>query len=108
MASPQAGILAVSGDTPRKLHQISRLSVEDAGACAGLRLHLGEFAEQVSDSPGSFVDVLQSVHQSEQLWSTLGSPTQQELRVAADGREEGADIVYEQVTSRICRLDGGG
>jgi hypothetical protein len=100
--------LAGSGDTPRKLHQIGRLSVEDAGGCAGLRLYVGEFAEQVSDSPRSFFDVLQSVHQSEQLRSTLGSPTQQEPRGAADGREEGADIVDEQVTSRICRLDGGG
>ena len=82
--------------------------MEDAVGRVDLRLQVGEFAEQVPDSPGSFVDVLQSVHQSEQLRSTLGSPTQQELRVAADGREEGADIVDEQVTSRICRLDGGG
>ena len=82
--------------------------MEDAGGCAGLRLHVGEFAEQVSDSPGSFFDVLQSVHQSEQLRSTLGSPTQHDLRVAADGRQRGADVVDEQVTSRICRLDGGG
>ena len=67
MACPQAGILAVSGDTPRKLHQIGRLSMEDAGGCAGLRLQVAEFAEQVSDSPCSFFDVLQSVQKSEQL-----------------------------------------
>ena len=58
MPCPQAGILAVSGDTPRKLHQIGRLSTEDAGGCVGLRLQVGEFAEQVSDSPRSFFDVL--------------------------------------------------
>ena len=77
MASAQAGMLAVSGDAPRKLHQIGRLPMEDAGGCAGLRLQVGEFAEQVSDAPGSFLDALQTVHQSGQLRSTLDSPTQQ-------------------------------
>jgi hypothetical protein len=66
-----------------------------------------EFGEQISDSPGSFFDALQAVHESGQLPFARSSLTQQELRVAADGRQRGADVVDEQVTSGIRRLDGG-
>jgi hypothetical protein len=64
LTTAQAGILPVSGAAPRKLHQIGRLSMEDAVGRVDLRRQVGEFAEQGSDAPGSFFDVPQSVHES--------------------------------------------
>ncbi len=61
-------------------------------------MQVGEFAKQLSDAPSGFLDALQTVYQSGQLRFTLGSPPQQELRVAADGCQRGADVVDEQVT----------